>query len=326
MSKLFCMKGVPYTEKRLLEWLTEDGAVVCQVKRDEIRCIVEVNLAHHHTHDDEYTVSYTSASGKPLYNLAEHDAMWMDIARISGLRKFDTGVSIEDRFDLTRRVVLSSKKVYSTRGSQLYDIKEVTKKVTTFEYTGNLQARFWLYDLPDLQYTYEARRSVMANIAGGVHSQYIATPETEVVYLPGFKYPALEDAIAWSAFRVSKFYEKCLEHKHEGAMVKRFCHEYKEGRTTEWMKLKPSEDVDVRITGYVAGEGKFKGLIGSLIGVAEDGSTVYFSGFTDDVRVRITENIASIISERWVAEVRYMQRDSAGGYRHPRFYRWHPDK
>lgn len=40
---LAVMKGVAFTEKRLLQWLKEDGKVVVQTKRDEIRCTVVVD-------------------------------------------------------------------------------------------------------------------------------------------------------------------------------------------------------------------------------------------------------------------------------------------
>lgn len=78
MSKLQIMKGDAYCEKRLRKWLQEDGRVVVQTKRDEIRCLVEIHVSHEETDDPEFRVTYTSASGKPLYNLGGFDAVEPD--------------------------------------------------------------------------------------------------------------------------------------------------------------------------------------------------------------------------------------------------------
>lgn len=304
MATLHVMKGVPFTEKRLVQWLKEDGKVVVQTKRDEIRCTILV--------DYDGSVSYTSAQGKPLFNLQQWDSLWQMVSELTGLVKFDTGVCINDSFDLTKRVVRSSSKVYDTLGRKHHIITEkLPKQPVRTVYEGLLVAAFWLYDLPTLQgdeWDYQSRRIEMlevSRVAG--HGVYL--PETEVV-------TTLAD--------VYDIHEKLIELGFEGSMIKRFNHQYREGRTSDWMKLKPEEEVDVEIIGYTPGKDSFAGMVGSLIGRAEDGSEVSFSGFTLALRRELTDNFEAYLG-RW-AEVRYMQRDSQDGYRHPRFYRWHPDK
>lgn len=301
MATLTVMKGVVFTQKRLLQWLKEDGKVVVQTKRDEIRCVAKV---------EDTGVTYTSASGKPLYNI--HQAfsnLFTMLFEMTGLTKFDMGVSVSNSFDLTKRVVRASKKQYDCRGQIEYEFWDGTEKNPIHVYTGPLTMEFWLYDLPELGWKpYEERRKMMAELCR-MAGNSLFCPETEVVT---------------SEKDVYQIHDMLIGLGHEGTMVKRFDHRYTEGRTVDWMKLKPEDEVDVEIIGYTPGENGFEGMVGSLVGRAEDGSEVSFSGFTLELRRELTSNFEAYRG-RW-AEVRYMQRDSQGGYRHPRFYRWHPDK
>ena len=317
MSKLTVHKGIPYEEKRLRKWLEEDGKVVLQVKRDEIRCVVEIHeIWVEETREFVNThVTYTSASGKPLYNLGHFDKHWLDFAKRTGKRRIDTGVSVNDSFDLTRRTVMASKKVYDLSGNTANTIAGEKKKDPP-HYVGPLRAMFWLYDIIDHYGTYEDRRRSMAHYALEF-PEFLVCPETFVIYntLAGVQ-RAVDD--------VESHFQQALELRHEGLMIKRFYHSWEPRRTTNWMKMKPEAEVDVRITGFIPGKGEFAGLVGSLTGRAEDGSTVDFSGFTLELRRAISADFESYLG-RW-CEVQYMQRDAQGGYRHPRFFRFHPDK
>ncbi|CAK1256751.1 ATP-dependent DNA ligase [Klebsiella phage vB_Kpl_K59PH2] len=317
MSKLAVHKGIPYEEKRLCQWLEEDGKVVLQVKRDEIRCVVEIN---HNDATEPPFVTYTSASGKPLYNLSHFDKHWLDFSKRTGRRKIDCGVSVNDSFDLTRRTVMASKKQYDLSGNSVNTIAGEKKKDPP-HYVGLLRARFWLYDIIDHYGTYEDRRRSMAQYALDFPNLLIC-PETFVIHLDQ-RY-AEDHAIDVAVQDVESHFQQALDLHHEGLMIKRFYHSWEPRRTTNWMKMKPEAEVDVEIIGYVEGKGEFAGLVGSLIGRAADGSTVDFSGFTLELRRAISADFESYRG-RW-CEVRYMQRDAQGGYRHPRFFRFHPDK
>lgn len=295
MTKLAVMKGTKYSRQRLLQWLGEDGAVVLQTKRDEIRCMVEV---------DGNTVTYTSAQGKPLYNLGCFDHDWIHVATHTGLTKFDTGICVNESFDLTKRTVRASKKRYNLRGTTFTVIHD---KKTGFDWSGHLVGLFYLYDLPTSSVNYEHRRALMADYALRYH--HLRVPETEV---------------ATSEFEVDQFYASCVKAGQEGAMIKRIAYDYVYGRTVDWMKMKPEEERDGEITGFTEGKGEFEGFIGSIKVRFADGSSTAISGMSFALRRDITEH-----PERYVGlivEVRFMQRDSDGGYRHPRFYRFHPDK
>lgn len=301
MGSLAVMKGVPFTEKRLQQWLKEDGGVVVQTKRDEIRCVVEV-----HRERAEPWVSFTSASGKPLYNLVVFSEDFLWLADKYGVDQFDCGVMVNDSFDITRSVVRSSKKPYDLKGTIFYPMKGGGGEQT-------YKARFFFYDLPDLADTYAYRRMMMADM--GRESEWFAIPETWVVK---------PDGVTVFASYVYAIYERQVEQGHEGVMLKRIHHKYQPKRTTDWMKMKPEEEADGVITGYNPGVGKFEGQVGSVQVTFADGSKTAVSGMTDAVRAALTAEPDFYIGK--ILEVRYMMRDSQGGYRHPRWYRLHPDK
>ena len=115
------MKGVKYSEKRLRQWLKQDGAVVVQTKRDEFRCRVHINWE---ASNGIPRVSYTSASGKPIYNLDVFDDLWLEVSRVTGQNVFDTGCMVQDSFDLTHRTLRASKKNYELTGQTVHRIED----------------------------------------------------------------------------------------------------------------------------------------------------------------------------------------------------------
>lgn len=297
MAKLAVMKGVPFTEKRLLQWLREDDFVIVQTKRDEIRVIVEV--CHLDATEPQF-VTFTSASGKPLYNLDCFADDFIFLANKYGISKFDCGICVNESFDWTRKVVRSSKKPYDLKGGTFYPMLQGGGETT-------LKGRFYFYDLPDLIANYSYRRIMMADM--GRESEWFGIPETWLVT---------------NSEAVHEVYEELVSRGFEGVMLKRINFDYQPKRTTDWMKMKPEEEADGIITGFTPGQGKYAGMVGSVNVRFEDGSTTSVSGMSDAVRAAITAESDYYIGK--VLEVRYMMRDSQGGYRHPRWYRLHPDK
>lgn len=313
MSKLKVMKGDAFTEKRLRKWLKEDGAVVLQIKRDEFRCVVEVS------NGPVPSVSYTSASGKPLYNLQCFDSQMVEMAHWYGTFRFDMGVCINDSFDLTRRTLRASTKPYDLSG-KTWQVIPGKKKSDPAHFQGTLKACFWFYDLPDVSHAYISRRGDMALMHMNF-PHHTAVPETEIVSVRA----DLTDGIDKAVQQVNEVFAQARLLGHEGIMVKRYDHKWEPKRCPDsWMKLKPSDEVDGIIIGKTEGKGKFYGLIGSLVCQAEDGSTFTISGMTDAERVTFTQHFDLYLGQ-WVTAT-YMERDTLGGYRHPQFNRMHAEK
>lgn len=315
MSDLRVMKGDSYSEKRLRKWLKEDGAVVLQIKRDEFRCVVDVNWQA----KDNPEVYFTSASGKPLYNLDCFSAMFISMSHFYGTNRFDMGVCVNDSFDLTRRTVRASTKPYDLTG---YSEQVIAgkKKSDPAHYVGPLKACFWFYDLPEVNTAFITRRGDMA-ILHQNYPEFTNLPETEIVTVR----QDVQDGIDRAVQQVNEVFATARELGHEGLMVKRYDHKWEPKRCPDsWMKLKPNDEIDGRIIGKTEGKGKFFGLIGSLICEAEDGSQFTISGMTDAERVDFTQNFETYRGQ-WVTAT-YMERDTQGGYRHPQFNRMHDEK
>jgi hypothetical protein len=125
---------------------------------------------------------------------------------------------------------------------------------------------------------------------------------------------------------------KARDHKFEGWVIKE---QTKEGEDISWWKYKCESTVDLFVTGWKEGDGKYLGLVGALICSAvrlnSDGSretveVASVSGMTDEERENITEmnDKGELIGQ--VVEVKFQCVASKGRLRHPRFLRFRDDK
>lgn len=114
---------------------------------------------------------------------------------------------------------------------------------------------------------------------------------------------------------------------YEGAMAKTLDHLYSRTRTFDWMKIKPKETFDGRITGFneaVSEEGVPLGRVGSVNVACEDGSTASPAGFKHAHGRALWAARDSLVGQ-WI-EFEAMERDRQGGYRHPIYCRFREDK
>jgi len=100
----------------------------------------------------------------------------------------------------------------------------------------------------------------------------------------------------------------------------------KGGNYRDWFKLKPIKTIDLVVTGFKDGNGKFLGLVGALrcSVVNEHGKMIEVaccSGMDDNTRLDITKSDLGRI-----VEVKYQYVTSKGRLRHPRFKCWRDDK
>jgi DNA ligase-1 len=80
------------------------------------------------------------------------------------------------------------------------------------------------------------------------------------------------------------FYEDVLEAGGEGVILRRDYSRWVAGRSHSLLKVKPFEDCEVEIVGYIAGKGKYLGMIGAFI-TDYNGQRLEISGFTDEERI-----------------------------------------
>lgn len=102
-------------------------------------------------------------------------------------------------------------------------------------------------------------------------------------------------------------FEQLLGEGHEGTILKNYCALWEDSRSKHLVKFKAEKDADLEITGWNPGTGKFEGMVGSLIGTSSDGLVeASVSGFPDDLRKWITENIDSLLGT--IMTVMYNER------------------
>lgn len=110
---------------------------------------------------------------------------------------------------------------------------------------------------------------------------------------------------------IHKLYEEHIKQGHEGIMIKNPSNVYVGKRVTDIMKMKEEKTADLKVLGFVAGEGKYENMIGSLTCITEDNKLIVNvgSGLTDAQRTALPE-FGTII------EVKYNQviQDEHGNY------------
>lgn len=122
------------------------------------------------------------------------------------------------------------------------------------------------------------------------------------------------------------------ENGGEGAILKNPLAPYRTGLTRNerptqtWYKIKKFDTVDVQITGFQAGQGKYTGLIGAIVFVNPvTGIIGKCSGMTDEQRIDFTQRSkAGNMFGDWM-EIRYFGL-TVGTPRHPQFVRLRPDR
>ena len=105
----------------------------------------------------------------------------------------------------------------------------------------------------------------------------------------------------------------------EGVMLHRAAAPYHGGRSDDLLKLKPFDDAEARVVGYVPGKGRLAGLTGALLMKMPDGKRFRIgSGLTDAVR-RNPPPIGSLVTYR------YNGLTAKGLPRFPRYWRVRDD-
>jgi len=111
----------------------------------------------------------------------------------------------------------------------------------------------------------------------------------------------------------------------EGVMVKTTTGLYRIGkRSTEVLKVKKHDTLDLPIVGMEEGEGKASGMLGALIVMNGTKHVKCGTGFTDEQRQDIWTNRDAMMGA--TAEVGYQEITAAGSLRHPTFVRIRIDK
>lgn len=271
--------------------------VMVEAKADEIRCRVYKSGGE---------VLFESYAGKPLCNLDGFAVQFQLMMHHAHLTELDVGVLVNGNFNDSYRWVRSAK------GFPQEKLDKGTGKVAP-ALTSEM-VEFILFDLPESQKPFVDRLPDIDFAASGLRHYGLrcTRPARALAQTP-------EEVLDWYAdFRAGGY---------EGAMAKTLDHVYARRRTFDWMKIKPKETFDGKITGFneaVSETGAPLGRVGSINVECADGSTAAPAGIAHGLGRTLWEDQAKYIGQ-WI-EFSCMERDRQGGYRHPIYDRFREDK
>ena len=145
-----------------------------------------------------------------------------------------------------------------------------------------------------------------------------------------------------------KLYQIAAAAGLEGIVAKKRNSTYMEGRTKEWLKIKPERTACLIVCGYTDPQNSRQYIGGLIMGAYDGGDLLYSgragSGFSGEglkdafemlqplrresspFATEVPAKDISWVKPKLVAEVRYLERTNAGELRHPVFVRWRKDK
>ncbi|MBY6071829.1 DNA ligase [Marinobacter salsuginis] len=130
--------------------------------------------------------------------------------------------------------------------------------------------RFMVFDLPDKEATFDQRLARLRVLIEEVGSPYMALVDQQRASTHKKLMQRLDEAVDGGA---------------EGLMLRLGGSGYRSGRSNDLLKVKQYQDAEAVVVRHLPGQGKFEGLMGSLLVELEDGRQFRIgSGFTDGER------------------------------------------
>ena len=295
------MKGHSYKDRAH----TVTFPCIAEVKYDEVRLHVKFNRCPIGPSGDR--VEYLTYSGKPAYNMAHFTPMFLEFFRNQPQESYelDMGVEVNGNFNDSVRWVKSS------TGIPKYKLDKKTGKEHPALDVG--MVRFYLFDLPRRRERYvDSEDHFLGRIALRWEVACTLSGAGLPVEIPKW-------GVVGSPEQLIHEFQRVRELGFEGLMVKSFDHTYQRGKRIDgWLKMKPEEEGDGVITGFseaISEDGVPLGRAGSMHLTLEDGSKASPHGIPHDLGADMWENPEKYIGQWWTFN--YMERDRAGGYRHP---------
>ena len=164
--------------------------------------------------------------------------------------------------------------------------------------------RFMVFDLPGQPGTYTERLAVLNGL--------LAQPDST------WARPVAQSKVETHA-ELMALMHSTVNNGGEGLVLHRGASRYQAGRNDDLLKVKPFEDADARVVGYIGGKGKYAGLTGALEVESPDGRRFRIgSGLSDALR----KEPPAI--GRWI-NYRYRGRTDSGLPRFATYLRERPD-
>jgi hypothetical protein len=306
MSDEFLMKGKVFGEHRhKLVY-----PLIAEIKYDEIRLHVkrfpQVGAPGLASYIPEH-VEFLSYAGKPLCNLWHWADQFFAFMVEQGVHNLDMGVLVNGNFNDAYRWCRSS------TGFPQEKLDKKTGKIAPALDVSMMQ--FYLFDWPDS--TEDFRHRIRQLDKASIYMRQFGIPVSRPT-----RYPCHDEQ------ELNELFVRVREAGHEGLMVKSFEHTYQPGKRIDgWLKMKPESEADgkvVRINQAISIEGVPLDRAGSIDVEMEDGSIASPAGIPHELGALLWRHPYNYMGH-WL-QFKYMERDRAGGYRHPSFVRFREDK
>lgn len=162
------------------------------------------------------------------------------------------------------------------------------------------QIHYMVFDLPGRPGAFDQRLTAL--------QQQIA-----VIHLPWVQ--AVEQFKVTDEADLKRRLDQVVQEGGEGLVLHRGASLYHAGRSGDLLKLKPYDDAEAKVIGYLPGKGKYRGMMGSLLMQLPDGTRFRIgTGFSDAQR-RDPPPVGSMVT------FRYQGMTPAGKPRFARFLR-----
>lgn len=127
-----------------------------------------------------------------------------------------------------------------------------------------------------------------------------------------------------SHYEIQRYYGNARAADKEGVMVKFPDAGYSYTRSNNWLKMKDKHTLDLAITDFVEGEGKYEDALGAFVVDYNGVSVEVGSGLSDAVREQVWEDPEDYLDT--IIEVSYQEITEKGSLRHPVFEGFRDDK
>jgi len=194
--------------------------------------------------------------------------------------------------------------LFAGKGEFLTAISTVrkTKEMNPEEWKQNIT--FQIFDLIDTGHDFAERMNILRSKISKDHDFIQIVPQT--IIENGFDLFGLLD-------------EVCVNGE-EGLMLKKTTEMYEHRRSPYLLKMKQFHDTEVKITAFLPGKGKHKGVLGAITVVDKDGNSCNVgSGFSDAQRANPPFKIGNEITMKYFERCKPDKKTGNISYRFPTF-------
>lgn len=244
----------------------------------------------------------------PCYSQLKMDGMYMDIRVYDDKVVYMTRKGSVINLNTPERdeLIIKYASGYTLQGEAIVSGDSLESILNRSEGNGYLNSddidiskvKFYVWDMIKNE-DFDAKKSDV------IYQERLAKVE-KACYLIGDFVELVDTRICRNIDDVISHFKDVRSTGQEGTVVKNQFLKWKDGTSTDQLKFKVVVEADLVITGFNEGEGKFAGLVGSVICQSSDGLVeVGVSGFTDKDRRYITDSIQQLIDEQWIMTVKY---------------------